>query len=58
MEFELADLHEVKAWVLSFGAKAVVESPKELREEVEQEISLMHHNYANGAIPPRKKSLP
>ena len=34
VELQLADLHEVKAWVLSFGAKAVVEVPEELRTEI------------------------
>lgn len=44
-EFELSDLHEVKAWVLSFGAKAVVESPPELRREIESETHQMWKNY-------------
>jgi proteasome accessory factor B len=37
-EFDLADLHEVKAWVLSFGAKAMVEKPEGLRREIQDEL--------------------
>jgi predicted DNA-binding transcriptional regulator YafY len=36
--FELGDLHEVKSWVLSFGSKAVVLGPEELREEIMEEV--------------------
>ncbi|MCA8995630.1 MAG: WYL domain-containing protein [Planctomycetaceae bacterium] len=31
-QFALADLTEVKSWILSFGAKAMVEEPEELRD--------------------------
>lgn len=36
-EFELTSLEEVKSWVLSFGAKAIVEEPGKLREEIMSE---------------------
>jgi proteasome accessory factor B len=44
VELELAALEEVKAWILSFGAKAVVESPAELQEMLRQDLlHLMQH---------------
>ena len=43
-EFDLAPLTEVKSWVLSFGAKAVVEEPEELREAILEEVrSVLSH---------------
>lgn len=33
-EFQLSDLTELKSWILSFGASAVVEKPDELRNEI------------------------
>ena len=44
-EFQLTDLHELKSWVMSFGAKATVESPRELSDEIAQEIQEMLKNY-------------
>src|SRR5690606_40212201 len=44
-EFQLTDLHEVKAWVLSFGAKALVEEPETLREEMRQELRALSAVY-------------
>jgi len=38
VELQLSDLHEVKAWVLSFGAKARVEEPEELRDAIVSEL--------------------
>lgn len=36
-EFQLADLHEFQSWILSFGSKAIVLEPDELREEIAEE---------------------
>ncbi|MCA8996069.1 MAG: hypothetical protein KDA80_03770 [Planctomycetaceae bacterium] len=33
-DFDHADLTEAKYWILSFGAKATVKEPEELRDEV------------------------
>ncbi|MEZ6066492.1 MAG: WYL domain-containing protein [Planctomycetaceae bacterium] len=44
-EFDLSSLEEVKSWVLSFGAKAVVEEPEELRQEIQAEIERMTSRY-------------
>lgn len=33
-EFELGDLTEIKSWILSFGSKAIVLEPVELRDEI------------------------
>lgn len=38
LELQLSRLEEVKAWVLSFGAKAVVEEPEELKAMLAEEI--------------------
>ena len=46
-EFQLTDLHEVKAWVLSFGAKAVVEEPEELRDQIRHELIDLLDAYAH-----------
>lgn len=44
VEFALAALEEVKAWILSFGSKAVVESPPELRRMVRLDLlELLRH---------------
>ncbi|MCA9088025.1 MAG: WYL domain-containing transcriptional regulator [Planctomycetaceae bacterium] len=45
IELQLADLHEVKAWVLSFGAKAVVEEPEELREMILADLKSLRGAY-------------
>ena len=37
-EFQLTATEEIKAWVLSFGAKAEVLEPESLREEISQEL--------------------
>lgn len=38
LELELSALEEFKSWVLSFGAKAIVQEPEELREMVMQDL--------------------
>ncbi|MCA8993605.1 MAG: WYL domain-containing protein [Planctomycetaceae bacterium] len=45
VELQLTDLHEVKAWVLSFGAKAVVECPEELRKLVSVDLQSLREFY-------------
>ncbi len=44
---------EIKAWVLSFGAKAEILSPEFLREEIGDDISkaLVRYSYKPGRIP-------
>ena len=42
---QLSEFEEVKAWVLSFGAKAVLEEPEELREAIFGEIDRMRNEY-------------
>lgn len=44
-EFELTSLEEVKSWVLSFGANAVVEEPEELRQQIRKEIEQLAGEY-------------
>ncbi len=46
VELELTDLHEVKAWILSFGAKAVVEEPRELRTMIAEDVARLQEAYA------------
>jgi proteasome accessory factor B len=51
-EFQLASTEEFRSWVLSFGRKAVILEPEELRREVAEEIDAMRHAYdAGGASP-------
>ncbi|MBI1247519.1 WYL domain-containing protein [bacterium] len=45
VELEIAALEEVKSWVLSFGAQAVVEEPLELRETIQSEITQLNAVY-------------
>ncbi|MGD9854551.1 MAG: helix-turn-helix transcriptional regulator [Planctomycetaceae bacterium] len=44
-EFHLAALEELKSWALSFGAKAVVEEPEELRKVIQAEVARLLQNY-------------
>jgi predicted DNA-binding transcriptional regulator YafY len=39
-EFELSDTTELKSWVMSFGAKAIVLEPEGLRQEILDELRL------------------
>jgi len=45
VEFRLSNTMEVKAWILSFGAKAEVLEPKELREEIADELAALGSIY-------------
>lgn len=56
-QFDLADLHEITSWILSFGAKATVLDPPELREEIMEELrrSLSQFERSVGWIEPREK---
>ena len=47
LEFQLNSLLEVKAWILSFGVKAEVLMPQELRIEIVQELVQMIALYAS-----------
>jgi len=46
VEFLLDSLLEVKSWILSFGVKAEVLEPHELRSEITQELRQMSELYA------------
>ena len=52
-EFELSSLQEVQSWVLSFGAKAVVEEPEELRRMVVREPESLVATYESETLTPR-----
>ncbi len=45
LQLRLADTTEIKSWVLSFGARAEVLSPRSFREEVQREIDAMRRVY-------------
>jgi proteasome accessory factor B len=45
LELELSRLEEVKSWVLSFGAKAMVEEPEELRGMMGEDARLLSSSY-------------
>ena len=44
-EFQLTATEEIKAWALSFGAKAEVLEPESLRQEIAQEVTQLHQMY-------------
>lgn len=44
-EFRLSSTEELKRWVLSFGAKAVVLEPESLRREIADELRLLLASY-------------
>lgn len=44
-EFQLTTFEELKSWILSFGAKAVVEEPAALREEIRDELEHLIRSY-------------
>jgi len=46
VQFELANTTELKRWVLSFGRRAQVLSPKTLVQEVQSEVKQMAQMYA------------
>jgi proteasome accessory factor B len=50
LEMQLSRLEEVKAWVLSFGARAIVEEPEELREMIAQDVRSLAEEYATGRM--------
>jgi predicted DNA-binding transcriptional regulator YafY len=45
VEFRLSNTMEVKAWILSFGAKGEVLEPKELRDEITDELAALGSIY-------------
>lgn len=45
LELELSSLEEVKSWVLSFGANAVVLEPEELRQDIESDLEKLLRSY-------------
>lgn len=47
-ELQLTSLEEVKSWVLSFGEKATVEEPEDLRTAIREECAAMMNQYDTG----------
>ncbi len=54
-EFQLTATEEIKAWVLSFGAKAEVLEPAELREEITRELSESLARYTRPPVASAKR---
>jgi proteasome accessory factor B len=48
-QYELAPTAQFRSWILSFGSKAVVLEPEELRDEIAEEIEAMIATYRVGA---------
>ncbi len=51
-EFRLSSTEELKRWVLSFGAKAVVLEPESLRREIVEEVHSLAAAYASTTARP------
>lgn len=51
-KFELSALEEIKSWVLSFGAKAVVEEPERLKEQICNEMESLLVTYQQSGVRP------
>ena len=49
-EFCLTDTQEIKRWIMSFGPNAVVLEPKELVEEMQEDLSQMLERYQQWAV--------
>ena len=49
-EFQLPDTSEIKRWIMSFGPNAKVMEPKELVEEIQQDLSLMTRAYSSRSV--------
>jgi predicted DNA-binding transcriptional regulator YafY len=47
-EAEVAGIHEIKVWVMSWGSKAEVIEPQSLREEIQTEIETIMKIYGQG----------
>jgi predicted DNA-binding transcriptional regulator YafY len=47
-EANVACTKEIKAWIMRWGAKAIVLEPEELRDEIRNEAVEMMASYANG----------
>jgi predicted DNA-binding transcriptional regulator YafY len=47
LEMQLAQLEEVKSWILSFGAHAEVDAPAELREMIAQDLATLTGRYGS-----------
>jgi predicted DNA-binding transcriptional regulator YafY len=55
-EANIACTKEIKAWIMRWGAKAIVLEPEELRNEIRAETVEMLAVYANG-IEPLEKTI-
>lgn len=53
-ELQISALEEFKSWVLSFGAKAIVEEPEELREMVKHDLELSLNRYRSQTTSPAR----
>lgn len=47
LQLQLTSLEEIKSWILSFGAKARVEEPEELREMIAADLEKLAAEYLN-----------
>jgi len=50
-EFDLDGTEEIQRWLLSFGRHAEVAEPKELRDELTEELRTLLSQYGSGRIP-------
>jgi predicted DNA-binding transcriptional regulator YafY len=53
-EADVACTKEIKAWVMRWGANAIVLEPEKLRNEIQSEAIEMMAGYANGMDPVKR----
>jgi predicted DNA-binding transcriptional regulator YafY len=56
-EAEVAGTEEIKVWVMSWGAKAMVLEPESLREEIGGESEALLGKYGGGLVTQEKPSV-
>lgn len=57
LQLQLTSLEEIKSWVMSFGASARVEEPKELREMMKADLEKMSRHYISDGVVQESKHV-
>ncbi|AGY56314.1 helix-turn-helix transcriptional regulator [Gloeobacter kilaueensis] len=57
LQLKVADLNEIKRWVLSFGSEATVEEPRALVEQIQSDLRQLAARYGLGQEVAKKSSV-